>query len=432
MNDPDSPPVREPLDQRIAELEQQLESRAQEFSVTQQQMEVIYSYLLDLYNVIPGAVIGTSPEGRILRVNPGACELLGYSATQLNSEFLNHLWTDAPQWLARIEHSSPNTVLRDETIWLTRAGEPLPVLVSASAYRDKAGDLISCVFVGMDLRERKRLEIELRHAQKLESLGALAAGIAHEINTPMQFIGDNLSFLGDSFESLLQLVERYRLHLDNSAAAAAIRDAEQQADLDYLKQRVPAGIARAMEGVQRVSHIVEAMRAFSHPRIERGPVDVNKAIEDTLTVAHNEYKYVADVETHLGQLPLIDASASDLNQVFLNLIVNAAHAIEATGGNPELRGLITITTAEEGDHIVVRIQDTGCGIPESIRHRIFDPFFTTKDVGKGTGQGLAISRTIVVDRHGGTIDFESTAGKGTTFTVRLPITLSSALPPDSP
>jgi signal transduction histidine kinase len=278
-----------------------------------------------------------------------------------------------------------------------------------------------------DITDRSRLEAELQHAQKLEAVGQLASGIAHEINTPIQFIGDSIRFLKDSVDDLLTLTEVYHglLHsetpIDRDERRRRAASAEEDSDLDYLTARVPAAFDRAIDGIDRVAAIVGAMRRFAHPGVERGPVDVNDAIRTTLIVASNEYKYVADVELDLGELPLISANAGDLNQVFLNLIVNAAHAIDSRERSTDERGKIIVDTGLEGDGVVISISDTGCGIPPEIANRVFDPFFTTKPVGRGTGQGLAIAHSIVVERHHGTINFEPRAEGGTTFRIFLPL-----------
>jgi two-component system, NtrC family, sensor kinase len=199
-------------------------------------------------------------------------------------------------------------------------------------------------------------------------------------------------------------------------------DAEQDADLEYLAERVPQAFDRAVYGIDRVAAIVRAMRQFAHPTTERAPIDVNEAIQTTLIVATNEYKYVADVDLELGDLPLVTANAGDLHQVFLNLIVNAAHAIESSlKDSDEERGTITVRTRAEGSSVEITIADTGCGIPAEIAGRVFDPFFTTKPVGRGTGQGLAIAHTIVVERHQGTIGFGRAPGGGTVFRIVLPV-----------
>jgi len=269
--------------------------------------------------------------------------------------------------------------------------------------------------------DRARMEVELRMAQKLESVGQLAAGIAHEINTPIQFVGDSLHFLKDSFDDLDRLIAVYRdacaTITDDPALHARLEEAEEDVDLAYLQERVPAACVRTLEGVERVASIVRAMKEFAHPQTEQAPADLDRALATTLTVARNEYKYLADVETYFGEIPHVVCNLSDLNQVFLNLIINAAHAIEDVGAE---RGTITIRTAVEGDTAVVSVGDSGAGIPDEIRSRIFDPFFTTKAVGRGSGQGLAIARA-VIEKHHGSISADSTVGEGTTFTIRLPL-----------
>ncbi len=290
------------------------------------------------------------------------------------------------------------------------------------------GDVIWLYGTISDIHERKRIEadrarmeVELRMAQKLEAVGQLAAGIAHEINTPIQFVGDSLHFLRDSFEDLNRLLTIYReacgAITDDPGLHQRLEEAEQDIDLAYLQERVPAACERTLEGVERVGSIVRAMKEFAHPQTEQAPADLERALATTLTVARNEYKYLADVETEFGDLPHVVCNLSDLNQVFLNLIINAAHAIEDVGVE---RGTIRVRTALEGDTAVVSVCDDGAGIPEAIRSRIFDPFFTTKAVGRGTGQGLAITRA-VVDKHRGSISLDTTLGKGTTFTIRLPL-----------
>ncbi|MGA2012604.1 MAG: ATP-binding protein [Solirubrobacteraceae bacterium] len=276
--------------------------------------------------------------------------------------------------------------------------------------------------------ERERLELDLRLAQKLEAVGQLAAGIAHEINTPIQFIGDSVTFLKEAADELLSLTGVYRelLHTDTPIRKQERRrrmlEAERESDLDYLTERVPPAFERALAGIDRVSTIVRAMRQFAHPSASRSPTDINEALRTTLIVATNEYKYVADVELDLEELPPVMANAGDLNQVFLNLIVNAAHAIDAAGQESTgPRGTITVRTRTGDEGVVISVSDTGCGIAPEIAARVFDPFFTTKAVGRGTGQGLAIAHTIVVERHHGLINFEPNPGGGTTFRITLPI-----------
>ncbi len=277
--------------------------------------------------------------------------------------------------------------------------------------------------------ERQKIELELRLAQKLEAVGQLAAGIAHEVNTPIQYVSDSVQFLQNAFGDLTGLVNRYKTMLRTiaeqhalAALQADIDEAETTADLDYLQDQIPKAFGRVFEGTHRVTTIVRAMKEFAHSDARQmSPADINRALHSTLTVASNEYKYVADIQLDLAELPPVLCNIGDLNQVFLNLIVNAAHAIEDVVGDTGARGHIGVRTKQEDDQIVIDISDDGTGIPIEVQPRIFDPFFTTKEVGRGSGQGLAIARTIVTEKHGGTMTFDTAPGRGTTFHIRLPI-----------
>jgi PAS domain S-box-containing protein len=269
-----------------------------------------------------------------------------------------------------------------------------------------------------DVTRHKKLELELRQAQKLESVGRLAAGVAHEINTPVQFVSDSVHFVRDALPDLVGLLGLYRALLPPQSLPRAAA-AEERADLPYLLEQMPRALERSLDGLGRVSNIVKSMGAFARPdRSSRAPTDLNRAIEQTLVIARNEYKYVADVELELQPLPLVSCHEGQIDQVILNLVVNAAHAIAKKG---PARGKITISSRQEGDEVVIAVADTGTGIAPEIRDRIFEPFFTTKPVGQGTGQGLAIARSVVTERHGGQLDFATRVGVGTTFTLRLPM-----------
>jgi len=272
-------------------------------------------------------------------------------------------------------------------------------------------------------KSKDALEIQARHSQKMEAIGQLAAGIAHEINTPIQFIGDNCKFLGEGFGELMAFFEG--IEPGRVPPPETFRLRLEALDLDYLREEIPKAIQQSLDGVSRVSKIVSAMKDFSHPGTEsRQTVDLNRAIESTIAVSRSTWKYAAELETRFDPgLPLVPCFPGEFNQVILNLLVNAAHTIEeaqAKRGGATL-GKIIIRTWQEGDDVLVEISDNGLGIPQNIQARIFDPFFTTKEVGKGTGQGLSIARAVIVDQHKGRIEVRSTPGAGSTFTLALPL-----------
>jgi two-component system NtrC family sensor kinase len=303
--------------------------------------------------------------------------------------------------------------------------------------RDKSGKIIRLARIASDITDRKRLETELFQARKMESVGQLAAGIAHEINTPTQYVGDNTRFVRDSFVAVAGILDSYHELLSAAKTASItpglIARTEQKlaaGDLGYLREQIPQALNETLEGIGRVAKIVRAMKEFSHPGgKEMTASDLNKGIESTVTVARNEWKYVADLKLDLDPaLPFVPCFLGEINQAVLNLVVNAAHAIgDAVKKSPGTKGLITVQTVCDGDHVLIRVTDTGTGIPESARSKIFEPFFTTKPVGQGTGQGLAMVYGTVVKRHCGTVVFETEAGRGTTFIIRLPVKSRSGM-----
>jgi PAS domain S-box-containing protein len=286
-----------------------------------------------------------------------------------------------------------------------------------------------------EMKERERMVLELQLAQKLESVGRLAAGVAHEINTPIQYVGDSVQFLRSAYQDLTSLIESLQQRIESIPAGPArdmlqsdLSALLQKYDVEFIRSEVPRAFERTFDGVERVSTIVKAMKEFAHPDAkEQSPADLNHAIETTLLVASNEYKYVAKVNTDFKTLPPVICNIGELNQVFLNLIVNAAHAIHDAGKDAET-GEIHIGTSLEGGTAVIRVRDNGCGIPPDNIPKLYDPFFTTKEVGRGTGQGLSIAHSIVVDKHSGNIDVASRPGEGTEFVLRVPIDGRSARP----
>jgi PAS domain S-box-containing protein len=384
-------------------------------------------------DAVPSILIGVDQDAHITRWNLTAASAFGLSRSEVVGKELadsgvRWLRPDMPEEIR--SWCSERASRRCDHIPFEMNGETRLLGLTITAVRVSDKDSTELLVIGSDVTYRSALEVQLRQAQKLESVGQLAAGIAHEINTPTQYIGDNVRFLKDSFQDLKNLLTNYDRLLQaakdkvlSDETVQEIAAEVQRADVGYLLEEIPKAIEQTLEGVSRVSTLVSAMKEFSHPGTkEKTPLNLNHAIESTITVARNEWKYVADVETEFdSSLPQISCQPGEFNQVILNLIVNAAHAInDVVEKGDSKKGKIRVQTLNFSDWVEIRIGDTGSGIPEKVRARIFDPFFTTKEIGKGTGQGLAIARSVVVDKHGGSIHFETEEGKGTTFVIRLP------------
>jgi PAS domain S-box-containing protein len=379
---------------------------------------------------ISSILIRVDGQGVITRWNSAAHATFGLDP----ADAVGRRFTDCARWadVARVASiAAPREPYRVEDLRFTGRGgrDHFVTLTITPLLHGTEGE--GFLVLGADVTEHKILEGQLRQAQKLEAIGQLAAGIAHEINTPTQYVGDNARFLQDAFRDLgglLDCVRRLRVALAagqpvEPALLTELAAEAGRADIDFLTAEIPEAIAQSLDGVQRVSRIVRAMKEFSHPSEAKVAVDLNRAIETTMLVAQNELKHVADTRLDLdAQLPLVPCLPGEFNQVVLNLLINAAHAIaDMRGQRPGTKGVITVSTRRVDDWAEVRIEDTGGGIPEWARERVFEPFFTTKPVGRGTGQGLAIAHTVVVKKHHGHIWFDTAAGRGTTFVVRLPL-----------
>ena len=380
----------------------------------------------DLFNNVPVALFTANDDGKLKTANAAFMKLLACTGAAIaNVNFLDLLHEPAKRAHFLDLMARRRTVEGWETVMHDYTGNQLHVLVNAAplydgkqAFAGWEGCVTDISMLKQTPEERDRLEDNLRQAQKLEAIGQLAAGIAHEINTPTQYVGDNLRFLKESFGELHTLLSQL-VDLGGQPAGKLLGDA----DFDYLKEEIPRALNQSLEGVDRVAKIVRAMKEFSHPAREKTATDLNRAIQSTITVASNEWKYVADIEMDLDtNLPAVHCSPAEFNQVVLNMIVNAAHAIsDVVGDGGKGKGKIRVKTRSEGEWASVEISDSGSGMPAHVQQRIFEPFFTTKEVGKGTGQGLAIAHNVIVDKHGGTIKVASAPGQGTTFTIRLPI-----------
>ncbi len=394
-----------------------------------------YTELENVFSAISSILIQITSEGRITKWNEQAAAFFSLPETEVLGKSLFDL--PLPWDWARLQKAIDECRMRRNSIKEIELNSQRPdgkkglLGFSLSPYFDEHDVFSGLLFMGEDITERKNLESQLIQAQKLESIGQLAAGIAHEINTPIQYVGDNTRFFKEAFEDLSMVLEQssrllatFQSGEDVSEAVNEATRAIEEADLELLEEEIPRAIKQTLEGVERVSSIVRSMKDFSHPGgEEKVPVDINKALENTGTISRNEWKYVADLEFDLEQdLPMVPCLPGEMNQVFLNIIINAAHAIsDVVKGKNSDKGTITVTTQHLQNEVEIRITDTGRGIPQKSRPYIFDPFYTTKEVGKGTGQGLSLARSTVVDKHGGSLTFETEEGRGTSFLIRLPI-----------
>ena len=277
-------------------------------------------------------------------------------------------------------------------------------------------------------KELKETQLKLLQAQKLEAIGQLAAGIAHEINTPIQFIGDNTKFFGESISTIKGAIDQYKTLLQKAISGKppsknCMEELDEEYDLEYILSEIPDSIRATQDGVHRVSSIVQGLKAFSHPDTgEKVLFNVNEGIKNTTIICRNEWKFIADLVLNLDDdLPMVPCFPGDFNQVIMNIIINGAHAISERLQNTNEIGLIQISTSLEKNHIIIRLKDNGIGMDNDSLKRIFDPFFTTKEVGQGTGQGLSISRNIIVNKHSGTLEVESIKGESSIFTISLPL-----------
>ncbi|MDR3709655.1 MAG: PAS domain S-box protein [Capsulimonadaceae bacterium] len=366
--------------------------------------------------------------------NTMASHTFGTSATDTVGRKLTDTaiqWDWEPVMMALYECNNTNLPVRLEDLRYTSIDCKECFLgLTINPLKDVNEKQSGFLLLATDITKRRVLESQLAQSQKLESIGNLAAGIAHEINTPIQYVGDNTRFLNDAFLDLHKvvktckdIVEATEKHDSVNEIVKQLRSALEEADVDYLTEEIPSAINQSLEGVERVAHIVRAMKEFSHPgQEEMTSVDLNRAIDSTITVARNEWKYVADIHTDFEEdLPAVPCYPSSFNQVILNMIINAAHAISDVVAGSNSKGTISVSTRRAGGMAEITISDTGTGIPADILGRIYDPFFTTKPVGRGTGQGLSISHTVIVEKHQGTIDVDTKVGSGTTFTIRLPL-----------
>jgi PAS domain S-box-containing protein len=390
---------------------------------------------------IPSILIGVDSHARVTHWNLSATSTFGVEDNVAVGRMIEdcgirwlhpEIKAEIARWLAT------ESSYRSDNLAYERDGKTRFLGMNVLRVPAKGGERTGFIITGADVTDRMVLELQLRQAQKLEGIGQLAAGIAHEINTPTQFVGDNIRFLKDSWGPVSEFMN-FCGTMQAECAAGPVSsehllqfcELHKKCDLEYLSEHIPKAIDLSLEGVKRIAKIVKGFKEFSHPGSEeKQTINLNQAIETTISVAKHEWKYCADVVTAFDDdLPAVPCLVGEFNQVILNLIVNSAHAISnAAEKNGSGKGTITISTRQDGDWARIAVADTGAGIPMEIRSRVFEPFFTTKEVGKGTGQGLALAHAAIVKRHQGQLWFESELGIGTTFFIRLPLVAGTLAP----
>jgi PAS domain S-box-containing protein len=413
------------------ELKRQIKKR----KIAKRTIKEAHREINHLISSLPTILIGLTRENEIIHWNTVAEKVFKIPAAEVIGNTLGQCgiewdWQKIADGIFQSQTEGCSFRL-DNINFRNPDGEERYLGLTITPFNGDKNSILGVTIIGADITDRVKFEAQLHQSHKMEAIGQLAAGIAHEINTPTQFVGDNTRFVQDAFGDLIQACNLYK-ELIKAVKSGPVSEKQIESlekrftelDIGYLEEEVPLAIQQTLKGVDRITNIVQAMKIFAHPGgIEKEPIDINKEIEKTITITRNEWKYVARLITDFDSaLPAVPCHRAEFNQVILNLIVNAAHAIEdASGKNPSEKGTITISTCRDGNWAEIRISDTGVGIPEAVRHRIFDLFFTTKEPGRGTGQGLAIAHSVIVEKHNGTINLETKEGQGTAFILRLPI-----------
>lgn len=404
-----------------------------------------------IFDGVKTFVILTLMDGTVVEINRSALAFRNLKREEVTgSPLWEGLWLagdgeTAARMMVAMESAALGEPAEFDAAITDGAGAPRRFSVTCQPVFSEGGGVAYVLIEAHDMTEflrvqdrSRQLELEIMHNQKLESLGTLASGVAHEINTPMQYIRDNLDFLAGGFDNLLGLLREAK------AFALAARDADlppalaaqlaewrvraAEADLDFIAEETPAAIRQSSEGVDRVCDIVRAIKLFSHPdSADKAPESLEKLVTNTLTVSRNQWKYVAEVDADFPpDMPPVHCHAGEISQVVLNLVGNAVHAIEDKLGKSGELGRIGIAARVEGANVVLKVADNGAGIDPKHYSKVFDLFFTTKEPGRGTGHGLSICHSIIARKHGGSLTFKSELGVGTTFIVTLPIKSKTA------
>ncbi len=383
--------------------------------------------LQTLIDSVASAIITINKKGVITSFNHAAENMFGYSANEAIGLNIKNMM---PNKVANLHNTYIKSYLntqqssimgkRREVEGKRKNGVVFPMILQVNRM-DLHGEIMFSVVID-DISMQKAMQDQLHQAQKMEAIGHLASGVAHEINTPIQYIGDNLNALDDNLKDLVKFLSISESIIAEASDEIRIKwnQLSENFDIDYILQDSPTAIKQSLDGISKVAEIVSAMKAYAHSDSKSlAPVDINELIKNTLIISKNQYKYQADVETKLvDNLPQVECYANEINQVLINLIVNASDAIEEKGKG---KGLIKISSQLNDNGILICIEDNGIGIPKNIQDQVFNLFFTTKEVGKGTGQGLSIAHKVIVEKHHGHFHFESKENLGTTFYIELPL-----------
>ncbi len=421
------------VEDRTREIKREMEQRMR----TEQALRRSHSFRRYLVDNLPQRVFHKDAYSVYISCNKRYAQDLGIEPEDIAG---TRDWDYFPPELAHKYREDDQRIMRGgvseelEEYYVTQSGKRCINTVK-TPLNDENGEVIGILGIFWDITEqkkdaeaRRKLEQRMHQIQKLEAIGRLASGISHEVNTPTQYIGDNIRFLQVAFTDLQKLMQaRGRVlqavehHAELRELLEQVQEAEEEIDLQDLETEIPKAISQSMDGIERISNIVQAMKEFSHPgSAHKELTDINRALRTTVEICRNEWKYHARIQFDLApELPAVPVYPGELNQVILNLVVNAAHAIAAQAGADD--GLIRIHTRLRGDWVEIGISDNGCGMGEEVKTRMFEPFFTTKELGKGSGQGLAIAHSVVVDRHSGQIAVDTAPGEGARFSIRLPL-----------
>lgn len=421
--------ARKRAEELLAEKTQELHLKTSQLETAADGFQAVSSLLSEIMDVAPDTIITCDENFRIISGNAMAQRQLRQNEKALRKRTVDDF---LPGLSAELRRRRTGPFFIENRRAARHNGDSFPVDIRG--YVGPIGDRIRYLIFFHDISQRvnaeikrKQTESQMDEARRLEAIGALSAGIAHEVNTPIQFVGDNLDYLEEGLTNIWKSYQRYDALKEAVAKlgccpdeVAKVDEFNKSVNLKNLIEEIRAALGESRDGVKQVRDIVILMKEFAHPGTdERDEVDVNAIIKNVLAMCKNRCKNTADIEAKLDpDLPRVRCRKGQVQQVFLNLVINGIDAVDEAGKG---RGRIEIETRAEGDYVQIYMSDTGCGVPETLKQKIFDPFFTTKPVGKGTGQGLALAKDTIVKGHGGKLTLVEKDGFATTFLIQLPL-----------